>query len=292
MHDLIDTFPAYLSYWNKYRLESIEEQIEGWRTTYMVKWPELLQKQIEDYKSEGFDWHDIALERVFPNLEQRLPAMQVAYNNLQNILPPTLSKASRVLNYGGDLVLVIYVGIGLGAGWVTTYDNRPAILFGLENIAECGWIEKNALTGLVAHEFGHVVHFHRRAQANLPRGKGPWWQLYSEGFAMRSEHLVMGSSSWHMREREGAGDWLEWCRANLTWLAAEFIRKVDAGEPVRPFFGSWFDLQGYRQTGYYLGHELIRILEADLTMAEIALLSEDDPLLVEEVAKLADQSAC
>jgi hypothetical protein len=203
-----------------------------------------------------------------------------------------LSKAGCILDYGGDLVSVIYVGIGLGAGWVTKYNSRPAILLGLENITDCGCIDIEALTGLIAHEFGHVVHFQRRAQANLPRSKSPWWQLYSEGFAMKCEHLVMGGESWHMREREGGGDWVEWCRSNLAWLAAEFIRRVDTGEPVRPFFGSWFELQGCRQTGYYLGHELIRVLEADLTIAEIALLADDDPRLVEGVTKIADQGAC
>lgn len=291
MHDIIDTFPAYLSYWNKFKFESIEDQIDGWRTTYMVRWPELLQKQLDDYDTEGLNWREIAREQVFPYLDQRQPAIQAAYENLLNILRPTLSKASLVLDYSGDLVSVIYVGIGLGAGWTSTYDGRPAILLGLENIAECGWIEKDALIGLIAHEFGHLVHFRRREEANLPLGNGPWWQLYSEGFAMRSEHLVMGNESWHMREREGEEDWLEWCRANRPWLAAEFLRRVDAGEPVRPFFGSWFDLQGYRQTGYYLGHELIRVLEADLTMGEIALLAEDDPLLAEGVVKLAERGA-
>jgi hypothetical protein len=289
MNDILDTFPAYISYWNKYRSESIVEPIDGWRTSYMVRWPVRLQMQIEDYVSDGFNWREIARERVFPNLDENFPAMQIAYENLLNILSPVLSRAGRVLDYDGDLVTVIYVGIGLGAGWVTKYDNRPAILLGLENIAECGWINNEALTGLIAHEFGHVLHFHQRAQAKLPQSTSPWWQLYSEGFAMRCEHIVMEGDSWHMREREGAGDWVEWCRSNLAWLADEFIRTVDTGEPVRPFFGSWYDLQGYRQTGYFLGHELIRVLEADLAMAEIAVLADDDPLLIEGVRKIADQ---
>jgi hypothetical protein len=289
MHEIIDAFPDYLSYWNSFRSAPLDDQIDGWQSTYMVKWPELLRKQIEDYEADGYDWCVIARERVFPNLEKSLPDMQVAYENLLNIIPPTLTKACRVLDYDGDLLLIIYVGIGLGAGWATTYGGRPAILFGLENIADCGWSGKRALTGLVAHELGHLVHFQRRDSANVPKGEGSWWQLYSEGYAMRSEHLVMGEESWHMREREGEGDWLDRCTENLARLAAEFLRKVEANEPVTPFFGKWFDLQGYRQTGYFLGHELLRLLEVDSTMVEIALLSEDDPVLAASVAKLAEQ---
>ena len=33
-------------------------------------------------------------------------------------------------------------------------------------------------------------------------------------------------------------------------LTAEFLRTVDAGEPVSPFFGSWLEICGKSQTGY------------------------------------------
>ena len=289
MITIIDTFPAYLDFWNMFSSESIDDQIEGWRKAYMADWPELYLKQIEDYESDGEDWREIARNRVFPDLEQRLGPMRTAYDNLQEIVPTTLSKSSQVLDFYSDIVVVIYVGIGLGAGWATTFDGKPAILLGLENIAECGWIEKNALVGLIAHEFGHVVHFERRDGAGMPKGEGPWWQLYIEGFAMRSEHLVSGFESWHMRERAGDNNWLEWCKDNRVWLAAEFIRSVDAGESVRPFFGSWYDLKGYSQTGYYLGHELIRLMEVDLSLKEIALLDQDDPRLMKGMAELTNR---
>jgi hypothetical protein len=32
----------------------------------------------------------------------------------------------------------------------------PAVLFGPENIAECGWSASEVLAGLVAHEVGHL----------------------------------------------------------------------------------------------------------------------------------------
>lgn len=46
----------------------------------------------------------------------------------------------------------------------------------------------------------------------------------------------------------------------------------EAGNPVRDFFGSWYDILGYRQTGYYLGCEAIRRLERSLSLDDIALL--------------------
>ena len=68
--------------------------------------------------------------------------------------------------------------------------------------------------------------------------------------------------------------WLDWCQAHRGWLAGEFLSLVDRGEPVRPFFGSWFDLCGWKQTGYYVGHEVIRCLEESLALEEIALLDD------------------
>jgi hypothetical protein len=195
-----------------------------------------------------------------------------------------------VLGFESDTVFVIHVGIGCGAGWVTSYQGNTAILFGLENIAECGWSEPPALTGLVAHEIGHLAHFHWRARHGMPLGSGPWWQIYEEGFAQRCEHLILGADSWHMNgAREG--DWLAWCQANKRWLSAEFLRVAGEGGSVRPFFGSWYDIQGQSQTGYYLGHELMRELESSLEIREIALLDGDDPRLQASLLKLAEGSS-
>lgn len=46
------------------------------------------------------------------------------------------TKASKKIGLDFSITLVIYVGIGCGAGWATTYNRQPAILLGLENIAE------------------------------------------------------------------------------------------------------------------------------------------------------------
>ena len=99
----------------------------------------------------------------------------------------------------------------------------------------------------------------------------PMWQLYEEGFAQRCEHIIMGDDTWHQQvDQEG---WIEWCSGNLRWLAAEFLDLVDAGEPVRPFFGSWFDIQGWRQCGYFLGHEILSEWIAADGIEDVALIT-------------------
>jgi hypothetical protein len=276
---VIDTFPAFLAFWEEAQRLPLEAQIDAGVSEYMSGWPELLAKQQEDYASEGYDWRQVARERVFPYLNERLPAMGTAREHLLAIGEPTYARAGRALDFDVEAIFLIYVGIGCGAGWVTHYQNCPAVLFGLENVAEEGWTDPAVLAGLVAHEIGHLVHFYWRGQHGRSKGSGPWWQLYTEGFAQRCEGLILGEESWHMAVSAGEGDWLAWCRANRGWLAAEFRRAVDAGEPVRPFFGSWFELRGRKQTGYFLGHEVIRQLETGLTLPEIALLDPADPRL-------------
>jgi len=270
---IVDTFSEFQSVWNDIQNNSVDEQIDGWLERYMTLYPELLQKQLDDYASLNEDWRATASERIFPVFPERYLAMQMAHNNLLSICEDVYDRAQKALDFDNDLVCVIYVGLGCGAGWATEYDGKPAILFGLENIAEEGWQGRDTLTGLAAHELGHLVHFEWRKQANLPNEDNPWWQLYTEGFAQRCESVILGKPSWHMQANPEMG-WMEWCEQNVDWLAEEFLRRVDQGEDLRPFFGSWFDLRGQKQTGYFLGHALISTLQKQMSLHEIALLTD------------------
>ena len=69
------------------------------------------------------------------------------------------------------------------------------------------------------------------------------------------------------------GDWLEWCQTNRASLAAGFLELAETGGDIRLFFGSWYDISGWKQCGYYLGHEVIRRMEKDLSLSQIASLT-------------------
>jgi len=272
-YELIDTFPSFSRLWNEIEHSSLDVQINVWLERYMSLYPELLQKQLDDYTSLNENWRVTASERIFPALPERLSAMQMAHDNLLSVCSDVYERARQVVNFNNDLVCVIYVGLGCGAGWANEYGGKPAILFGLENIAEEGWQERETLTGLAAHELGHLVHFDWRKQANIANEDNHWWQLYTEGFAQRCESVILGKPSWHMQDDYEIG-WRTWCEQNIGWLAAEFLRRADQGEDMRPFFGSWFDLRGQKQTGYFLGHEIIKKMQEQMSLQEIALLTD------------------
>lgn len=268
--EIVDTFSAFQTYWAKVRNRPMDDQIELWAKDYMSGWPELLDRQIEDYAEQNFDWQDIARKRIFPDLQDRLPAMRKARRNLLKLCPSICAKAERVLGFQPNAYLVIYVGIGCGAGWVTTFRDKYSILFGLENIAECGWSDPESITGLVSHELGHVLHYNLRLQNGQKIGSDAWWQLYTEGFAQHCEDLMNASA--HQGNQDSG--WQEWCWQNKSRLAAEFIKAADEGAPVNAFFGSWFEIDGHSETGYFLGHEVIKVLEQTMSFEKIALLDD------------------
>ena len=74
MLEIIDTFPAFLKYWEKAKSQSLDEQIKGWESIYLAPWPELLNKQLDSYAADKLDWRQIAREKVFPYLTKRMPA--------------------------------------------------------------------------------------------------------------------------------------------------------------------------------------------------------------------------
>ncbi|MGQ9478640.1 MAG: hypothetical protein ACUVQ0_01290 [Thermoproteota archaeon] len=62
---MIDVYGDFLTYWSATCLKSIERQIDFWHSSYMSKYPELLRKQIEEYRSKNLDWRRVAGEKGF-----------------------------------------------------------------------------------------------------------------------------------------------------------------------------------------------------------------------------------
>jgi len=275
--EIVDTYPNFLTCWNAAGVLSIKEKLQKWKAEYMKKYPALLQKQVKDYDSRGFNWKEEAKENVFPYLEERLPDMEEARKHLLDVLPAVYDQACSFFKLNPEIITYIYVGIGCGAGWSTSLENKPALLFGLENIAESGWSDKRSIEGLVAHECGHSFHEIIRENANLPLKEGPFWRLYKEGVAKWSEFKLLNRESWYEVEGLNDPEWLHWCRENLDWLAEEFLRRVEKEEPVKEFFGSWYDLKGWKQTGYFLGYSAVTHLQEGGSLSNTNVLKLSNP---------------
>ena len=270
--NIIDTFPAFEKYWRQYRDSSTNAQVNAWVSEYMVNWPALLKKQIKQYQSEGIDWKKVARERVFPNLEERLPEMRLARKRLLEESQKIIRRAQLRFNDRHSLYVIIYVGIGLGAGWATTYVKSPALLFGLENIAEEGWTDKSEVRGLITHELGHLFHSFWRESVGKRFRSGPLWDLYTEGFADRFEQLLEDNENSHIAKDSDGQEWLDWCQENRQWIASEILKRLERKGDLRTFFGSWYKIRGHSQIGYFMGSELIKEFEKYYPLKKIATL--------------------
>jgi hypothetical protein len=267
--NLIDTFPDFEVYWKKYRHASSESQITGWVNEYMSKWPFLHKIQIKQYQSEGVNWKNLTKRRIFPELQNRLPNMRLARTRLHNEIEEVVTTACATLDVRIPIVAVIYVGIGLGAGWATKYRNKPALLFGLENIAEEGWTDVEEIRGLVAHEFAHLAHYFWREKVGKRFMSSPLWQLYCEGFADRLEVSIGSQNNSHRDSTDRGSAWFE---RNKQWLADQFLAHLKNNRNFKDFFGSWYQLRGHSQTGYVLGSAIVKQLEKDFSFQEIATI--------------------
>jgi len=272
---VLDTFPAFERFWREVRNQPFEVQIDCWEHDYMARWPELLAKLKRNYSEEGLDWKRIARTRVFPHLAERLPRMRALRRNLLRTLPDAWSRTRRALGVNFPVQFVIYVGIGVGAGWATRYHGRPACLFGLENAAEISSGKKGGTSGAVSHEVAHLAQDEWRRRAaleGLAEFRGAYLQLYEEGFATECERRVEDPRSFRLRT--GRADWLPGCSSHRAWLAAKFLRDVKARRSVRPFFGSWYNIRGQIECGYYLGQEMVREWTETASLREVAVLPE------------------
>lgn len=265
---VVDAFPAFEEFWGNVRTEPVCLQIARWEQQYMAAWPELLAKQQASYASDGADWRRVAERHVFPTLEGRLDRMRRLHRDLLRSLPGSWRRSRQFLHVRFPVRFVIYVGIGCGAGWATTYEGQSACLFGLENAAENhdggdGWSRL-----VVAHEVAHLAHQAWRRD-RWEQQDDPWWALYEEGFATYCERQIEPGL---FPFRTGAPGWLSWCEEMRPWLARKFLRDVIARRSLRPFFGSWYDIQGHIETGYYLGSEMIRLWSRELSLRTVAIL--------------------
>lgn len=286
--EILDTFPRFLQFWERARALNLSDRIEAWASDYLAPYPDLLEMQLADYREQGFSWQEIAAQRIFPHLEDRLPLMAEAHENLGDLLPGLYYQTAEALGFSFPVKFVIYVGIGCGAGWAAAYRGSPAVLFGLENIAELGWSTPQILSGLVVHELCHLAHHNWRREAGLTLGSGPWWQLYEEGFAQACEVRITGT--WHETEGTSSRNWLEACQEKQPALAAEFLRRVDLDLDTREFFGSWYEVAGIPQAGYYLGSEILTSQIAKSGAEQTALLEDLEAVLRPALEAMATAS--
>lgn len=59
----------------------------------MKNYPVILQKQIDDREDEDINWREIAKDKVFSDLENRISGMEESHQNILSVAPHVYGKA-------------------------------------------------------------------------------------------------------------------------------------------------------------------------------------------------------
>ena len=195
----------------------------------------------------------------------------------ESFLSVTKNLNTKFVMYFGktlDVDVILYLGLGSGAGWATSLENKKVILLGIEKIIELKWYDEKMLFALIAHELGHIWHmetggvFH---QQNTMREKSVF-QLFSEGIAMYFEQKLCENDWFYHQDKVG---WLSWCKTHKSEIKQEYFFRVQNEISVQDFFGDWCSYQGYSDVGYFLGCEFIKFLISKLSIIQVAKLNND-----------------
>jgi hypothetical protein len=60
------------------------------------------------------------------------------------------------------------------------------------------------------------------------------------------------------------------------YLARRYLEAMHEKEKRRRFFGSWLEIDGWRQTGYFLGCRIVQRMAKSMSLREIAIVNDDE----------------
>lgn len=201
----------------------------------------------------------------------RLSRVGVIFDQIKEEM---LQKVHTLFKSVPNILIVLYLGLGNGAGWATKIERQKVVLLGAEKILELNWDTEERMKALIYHEVGHIWHDCEgflREDFDSPDKKAIL-QLYREGVAMVFEQILCQNMDYYHQ-----GDaWSNWCREHLYEIKNEYMKRIMRGESVQEFYGDWNEYKGYSDTGYYLGAQFINYLMKKYTFKEIASLSYDE----------------
>lgn len=169
----------------------------------------------------------------------------------------------------------MYFGNGIGAGWYTSYNDKPSILLGFENILILNWDSKQQLESLIFHEIGHIVHDYYRNNAIKSNYNNIYYKLYREGFA----HYICSQIQNHDNFSEFMGnekEFKDWFNNQYKVICSDFLNNIENKDFNKKVFGSWDNYNGYKQVGYYLGFKIFQELVKTYTIQEISNFSKEE----------------
>ena len=211
------------------------------------------------------------LNNVLKDLNLRNKMIESFESTTKNIEETIYNKLGRSV----DVVVLLYVGLGNGAGWVTNVGKDTYCLLGAEKIMELNWCDKASMYGLIYHELGHVYQEqYGILERDFDNNRHKYlWQLFTEGIAMYFEQLLVGDFQYYHQDICG---WKNWCDNNLDQIKLDFTNDLDnmTFENQR-YFGDWVKYKDHSDVGYYLGTKFIHYICKEYNFNDILAFEID-----------------
>ena len=134
-------------------LENGTFSIDRWKHYIENVFSGLSEVVIEDSSGYIFE-KDILpiINNVYDN-KQRINKLESIFNDLLKDVDKTIKKKTgRNL----ECEIILYLGLGNGAGWVIEHCGKTLILLGIEKILELNLDKYDEMQKLIFHELGHV----------------------------------------------------------------------------------------------------------------------------------------
>lgn len=247
---------------------SKDELIDVW-FQFMGKFESVRDMCIQDYVNDNLNWKQIAKDRVFIYNADYVLKMNETVRLIKEIVLVMKKRLSIFYSIDSiDTHVIVYHGLGNAAGWLSIYEDQPAIFLGVEKIVELGWNSSSKLEDLISHEYGHLLHLALRGTLTPYNDfkKKMIFRLYTEGVATYCESIFNG------REKSSP-EWYELCLKNEVDLKKEFlIRLNSSSKECFDFFGDWNPVFGIYEAGYFLGLQVVKSLMKKMTIKELMVI--------------------
>lgn len=226
-----------------------------------------LKDKVENDFSRITEYKD-KVYQILNDVPKNIEIAETAHQSFIHATKNLSDKIENKFNVDLNVTIILYLGLGNGAGWATTINKQKVVLIGLEKVVELGWCNESDMQALIYHELGHIYHslFEHKNLMPTKREKHIR-QLYREGIAMVFEQTLCDDVNRYHQNIDG---WLDWCINNEKRIKTEYLKRIEHRESVQDFFGDWCSFMNHSDVGYYLGTAFIRFLMNDYSLQEIA----------------------
>ena len=209
------------------------QQVQGFRDVFIVKDTNLFGESGLGFRSEA--GLDAAILRSLAHARTHASTIRSAEELLESMLPSELNRFKTAFpDFRCDFPIYIMPSLGQLDGAGRVVDRRPALLFGVDVIAE----DTPALRILIDHELFHRYHYQvaKFSDDNADR-EVIWKTLWAEGLATYVS-MALNTPASMQDALYVPKDLIERAKPMLSQLISELRPKLDQVDP--DFFSRYF----------------------------------------------------